>query len=94
MVRQQQEQKQDKYDTIDYNENGTTQITEMVGTHHNIPNNGNNKQINRYPAGMAQIGYACFWPNGGGEQDIEDQRTTSHRIPNDSVEQLDSDDTP
>lgn len=32
---------------------------EMVGS--NLPNGRSPR-----PAGMAQLGYACFWPNGGG----------------------------
>ena len=28
------------------------------------------------PGGFAQIGYACFWPNGGGKEDISSAETS------------------
>lgn len=27
------------------------------------------ERTSRWPAGIAQLGYACFWPNGGGEKE-------------------------
>ena len=35
---------------------------ELVGS-------GGDDRISRRPAGLAQLGYACFWPNGGGEKE-------------------------
>jgi hypothetical protein len=42
----------------------------------------------RQPAGLAQLGYACFWPQGGGQQEIDDrlQRNQRHQQPSRSNE--------
>jgi hypothetical protein len=37
---------------------------EMVGS-----NNSTAERTSRRPAGLAQLGYACFWPHGGGEKE-------------------------
>jgi hypothetical protein len=34
----------------------------------------------RQPAGLAQLGYACFWPQGGGQQESDD-RLQRHQRP-------------
>jgi hypothetical protein len=50
--------------------------TEMVSTPPGGPT--------RRPAGLAQLGYACFWPEGGGQQEGNDrlQRQRNHDQPN------------
>ena len=45
-----------------------TPITEMVGN--NTGGGRGGSIISRHPAGLAQMGFACFWPNGGGEQEL------------------------
>ena len=43
-------------------------MAEMVGNNTGL--RSNHHKMSRAPAGLAQMGYACFWPNGGGT--IED----------------------
>jgi hypothetical protein len=45
-----------------------TPVTEMVGN--NTGGGRSGSTISRQPAGLAQMGFACFWPNGGGEQEL------------------------
>ena len=49
---------------------------EMVGS--NLPKGKSSR-----PAGMAQLGYACFWPNGGGV--YEGSQKQSDDIPSDHI---------
>lgn len=59
---------------------------------------GAEARITRRPAGLAQLGYACFWPKGGGEKEMsgalsksvssssagtEEQQTTMQQLDND-----------
>lgn len=41
------------------------------------------------PAGMAQLGYACFWPNGGGR--FEQKRTPMDRLTTDGPAEIKED---
>ena len=66
--RQQQEASTDRDDDDDDDDDRTT---EMVGH----PTGLRTGRISRAPAGLAQMGYACFWPHGGGPlEDEEDDR--------------------
>jgi hypothetical protein len=43
----------------------------------------------RRPGGMAQLGYACFWPNGGGSVDDDgNDRTTSSELLDDDDDEM------
>jgi hypothetical protein len=48
-------------------ENYDDPVTEMVGN--NTGGGRSGSTISRHPAGLAQMGFACFWPHGGGEQE-------------------------
>jgi hypothetical protein len=63
-----QQQQQENYEG--------THVTEMVGN-----NTGRGGSTSRSPAGLAQMGFACFWPNGGGEKEVGSNFGTTAKIP-------------
>jgi hypothetical protein len=62
----------------DDNSDNNGNVMEMVGNDTGL--RSDRHKISRAPAGLAQMGYACFWPNGGGT--VED---SDGDINNDSV---------
>ncbi len=57
------QQQEISMDHDDHDDNDDDRTTELVGHHTGLRSTG---RISRAPAGLAQMGYACFWPNGGG----------------------------